>query len=140
MFQGLYSNVTSKVAYLEEAHDVAHVVLEAQVDHSVSFVHAEVLAVVEGEPLLLKHVDEAAGSCHHDVQAFVEDVALLTHGDTADAQEGVELGIAAILGERVGPCQDVLVGLRGQLARRTKDHTDWTFASDEGQTRFLLQC
>jgi len=57
-------------AYLEEAHDIPYVILEPKVDHSVSFIHAQVLAVVKREPPFLEHVNEAAWSCNDYMKAF----------------------------------------------------------------------
>ena len=127
------------MAHLKEAHDVTDIVFETQIDHPVSFVHAEVLAVVERESLLLEHVYETPWSRHYDVEALVQDMTLLPHRNAADTQQCVELRILPVLCKRRSPSQDVLVRLRGQFPRRTEDDADRAFATDERQSRFLLK-
>lgn len=43
-------SIIKEKPHLEETHDIPHVVFETQIDHPVSFVHAEILAIVESEP------------------------------------------------------------------------------------------
>ena len=100
-----------KIAYLKKAHNITDIVFEAEVDHSVGFVHAEVLAVVECEPLLLEHVNETPRGSDDDVEPLVEDVSLLGHGDTANAEESVELWVPGSY-ERAGPFEHVFICLR----------------------------
>jgi hypothetical protein len=72
--------------YLEETHDVSDVILETQVNHPVSFVHAEIFTIIQRESLLLQHVDEPSRRGDHDMDALVEDMTLLVHGDSANAE------------------------------------------------------
>ena len=44
--------------YLEEAHDVANIFLKSKIYHPIRLIHAQVLAVIKGEPFLLQHIDE----------------------------------------------------------------------------------
>lgn len=62
---------------LEKAHDRPNVILETQINHSISFVHAHVSATIKVEFLLLQHVDESSGSGHDNMNALAESVPLV---------------------------------------------------------------
>ena len=87
----------SRDTNFEEAHDVPNVILKAEVNHSVCFVHAEILAPIEDEALLFQHADKSTRGGYHNMQTFVQYMALLTRGDTANAQQGIQPEIFAIL-------------------------------------------
>jgi hypothetical protein len=48
-----HSQLTITKAYLEKTHNVAHIVLKAQINHPISLIHTQKLAVVECEFSLL---------------------------------------------------------------------------------------
>jgi len=50
-------NNRCRVSYLEKAHNVSYIILEAEINHSVGLVHTEKLATVEVDFPLLQHVD-----------------------------------------------------------------------------------
>lgn len=87
--------------------------------------------MVECKALLLQHVNQTTRSRNDYVQALAEDMTLLAHRDTTDAQQRVQMRVLPVLCKRFCPGFDVLVRLRSQLARGTNDDADRTFASDE---------
>jgi hypothetical protein len=48
-----HSKLTINNAHLEKAHNVAYVILKAQINHPISLIHAQKLAVVKCEFSLL---------------------------------------------------------------------------------------
>ena len=54
---------------LEEGEDGSDVFLKAHVNHAVGLVQTQIATHVQVDDLLVQHVHEAAGSCHHDVDA-----------------------------------------------------------------------
>lgn len=63
-------------AYFEKAHDVSHIVLKAQINHAVGFVHTQILAALQGKAAFLQHVNEATRSRNNDVKTLVERMRL----------------------------------------------------------------
>lgn len=106
-------SVIKEKPHLEETHNIPHVVFETQIDHTVSFVHAEILAIVESEPFFLQHVNETPGSRDYDMQSLGHNMALLIHRDTSDAQQCVQLRILAFLRDGRTPSDNILVRLVG---------------------------
>src|SRR5216684_3648165 len=70
-------NNRCRVSYLEKAHNILYITLEAKINHSVSLVHTEVLVTVEVNFPLLQHVNYAPRSCNHDVNSFAGQNAVL---------------------------------------------------------------
>ena len=56
---------------LEVGDDVAHLFLEAHVDHAIGLVEAQIAAHVQVEYLLVEHVDESSRRGHHYVHTSV---------------------------------------------------------------------
>lgn len=71
--------------HLEEAHDASYILLEAQINHAIRFVHAKKFAPVQSKSLSFEHIYKSPGSRDNDVNAIVENMRLLRHGYTADA-------------------------------------------------------
>jgi hypothetical protein len=87
ILQGISKDATrnGKKYHLEKAHDVPDIIFKAKIDHPIRFVHAEILAIVKGEAFLLEHIYQAARSCNHNMESFVEYVTLIAHRDTPNA-------------------------------------------------------
>jgi hypothetical protein len=96
MSKSIEGNVFELI-YLEEAHYVPHVVLEAKVDHSIRLIHAKKLAVIERETFPLEHVNQATGSGDDNMKTFGHGRTLFVHRYTTHAKQRVELRIFSLL-------------------------------------------
>ena len=70
-------NNRCRVSYLEKAHNISYITLEAKINHFVSLIHTEVLATVEVNFPLLQHVNYVPRSHNHDVNPFAGQNAVL---------------------------------------------------------------
>lgn len=65
--------------HLEKRHDVSHIILESQINHSIGLVHAHILATFEIDLPLLQHIHQSSRSSNDNMKALIEDVGLLGH-------------------------------------------------------------
>src|SRR5258708_36767651 len=63
-------NNRCRVSYLEKDHNILYITLEAEINHSVSLVHTEVLATVKVNFPLLQHVNYVPRSCNRELISF----------------------------------------------------------------------
>ncbi len=107
--------MSPEAAYLKEAHNVPHIILESKVNHTIGLVHAQILACKEIETPLRQHIDELTGSCDDNMDVLVEDVRLLSHRDTTDAEEVIKFRVSSLC-HNLAPFLDVLKCLSCKLS------------------------
>lgn len=73
-------------------HDAAHIRQEAHVQHAVRFIEDEVLHLIETDGAAVQVIDKPSGSSHQDVHSTFKLIHLLTVADTAEDDNGAQIG------------------------------------------------
>ncbi len=105
----------AQLALGQAAHEEAHVLDEAEVEHAIGLVDHHDLDRAEREDVLLEIVDQATRRRDDDVDAAAQHVALLVVVDAAVDQRGLESGTAT-------DALEILLDLDREFARRRDDH------------------
>mmetsp|Transcript_248 Transcript_248/g.518 ORF Transcript_248/g.518 Transcript_248/m.518 type:complete len:294 (-) Transcript_248:766-1647(-) len=124
---------------LELVDDVVHLFVEAQVQHSVSLVQAQVLADVHVQLLLRQVVVQSTRSGHDAVHAVplcaVYEVIV---GLSSNHQGASDLG-AACLPQSVAEVLHIFVCLSGQLPTGAEDQSQGTLLPLQGHVELFFQ-
>lgn len=106
------------------ADDLPDLGLETHIQHTISFVHDQVRHTTQVSLAGLKHVDKAAGSGDHDLNASGEVSNLWAFGSTTVDSGITDFGCAAELGA-------FFMNLDGQFTGGGEDKNDGTVTGSE---------
>mmetsp|Transcript_48848 Transcript_48848/g.139856 ORF Transcript_48848/g.139856 Transcript_48848/m.139856 type:complete len:568 (+) Transcript_48848:151-1854(+) len=119
---------------------VADFLLKAEVNHPVSLVHHQVLALNQRQSFFGEKVVQPARSRNHHVDATPEGHHLGPSAQTADGENGAQLGeLWVVLSELVSVKLQDLVGLVSQLAGRGDDQAVGPLTASDLGPELLLQ-